>query len=206
MQASRRVYAKDLPDEINAAIWNHFIDAIGPLTGSGKLGAVLLQYPPWFPASRKSVAELAAARKRLGEIPAAVEFRNRGWVSDRLRKRTFEVLREHSFSYVCVDEPQGLASSVPPEVAVTNERLAVVRMHGRRTETWEQPGAPVSERFRYLYDRDELQEWVPRVRQLAEGAERTHLVFNNCYANYATTNALEIGELISRHYGNRVQE
>jgi hypothetical protein len=43
---------------------------------------------------------------------------------------------------------------------------------------------------------------LPRVADLAEKATLTHIVFNNCYANYGTTNALEIGELFSRVYGN----
>lgn len=55
--------------------------------------------------------------------------------------------------------------TVPPIVAVTPRQLAVVRFHGRRTETWEARGIPVVERFRYLYDADELGEWVPRIRQ-----------------------------------------
>ncbi len=200
LRAATRVYAKDLPEEIVTAIWNHFIDAIQPLAVAGKLGAILLQYPPWFLANRKSAAELSRARKRLGDIPAAVEFRNARWLAPALADRTFAVLRENAFSYVCVDEPQGLASSVPPTVAITNDKLAMVRMHGRRTETWERPGAPVSEKFRYLYEKRELEEWVPQVQRLANQAAETHVVFNNCYANYGTTNALEISELIGRVY------
>jgi hypothetical protein len=47
---------------------------------------------------------------------------------------------------------------LPPIVAVTSPSLAVVRFNGRRTETWEANGIPVVERFRYLYDTDELGE------------------------------------------------
>jgi uncharacterized protein YecE (DUF72 family) len=43
----------------------------------------------------------------------------------------------------------------------------VVRFHGRRSETWGAKGIPVVERFRYLYDADELGAWVPRIRQAA---------------------------------------
>jgi uncharacterized protein YecE (DUF72 family) len=52
------------------------------------------------------------------------------------------------------------------------------------------------ERFRYLYDRDELADWAPRVRELASGATDTHVLFNNCYANYGATNALELSQLL----------
>lgn len=69
--------------------------------------------------------------------------------------------------------------------------------HGRRTETWEAKGIPVVERFRYLYDADELGEWVPRIRQAAAATKNLHLLMNNCYANYGTTNAREIAAMLA---------
>jgi len=53
------------------------------------------------------------------------------------------------------------------------------------------------DKYRYLYDRDELATWVPRVLEVAEQTEETHIVFNNCYANYGTTNALEMSEMLA---------
>ena len=70
-------------------------------------------------------------------------------------------LTDNKIPFVMVDEPQGFKSSVPPVVAVTSPDLAVVRFHGRRTETWEATDIPVVERFRYLYDREELADWAP---------------------------------------------
>jgi uncharacterized protein YecE (DUF72 family) len=96
-----------------------------------------------------------------------------------------------------VDAPQGHRSSVPPVVAATSPRLAVLRLHGRRTETWEKPKVSVAERFRYLYDRGELAEWLPRLEQAAAAAREVHVVFNNCYANYGTTNAAELMEMLA---------
>ena len=62
------------------------------------------------------------------------------------------------------------------------------------------PVLPVDVRFRYLYDRTELEEWVPRITHVAEQADTTHVVMNNCYSNYGTTNALEIAALIRDAY------
>ena len=95
-----------------------------------------------------------------------------------------------------VDEPQGFKSSVPPVTAVTSSDLALVRFHGRNAETWEAKGIAPAERFRYLYSRDELGEWVPRIRQAAGEARETHVLMNNCYANYGTTNARELALLL----------
>ena len=67
---------------------------------------------------------------------------------------------------------------------------------GRRTATWEKPGIQTVERFRYLYDREQLGEWAPRVAQLAGQSRETHVLMNNCYANYGSTNARELAALL----------
>ena len=95
-----------------------------------------------------------------------------------------------------VDEPQGFKSSVPPVTAVTAD-LALVRFHGRNAETWEAKGITPAERFRYLYTRDELAEWAPRIRDVAKDAKDTHILMNNCYANYGTTNAREMAAILA---------
>jgi len=95
-----------------------------------------------------------------------------------------------------VDEPQGFKSSVPPVTAVTSD-LALVRFHGRNAETWEAKNITPAERFRYLYGRDELEEWAPKIRTVAEDARDTHVLMNNCYANYGTTNAREIAAILA---------
>jgi len=99
-------------------------------------------------------------------------------------------------AHVMVDGPQGMESSVPPTPAVTSPRLAVLRLHGRRVETWETPNVSVAERFRYLYDREELSGWLPGILEAARQVKRLHVIQNNCYANYGTTNALELMALL----------
>ena len=37
---------------------------------------------------------------------------------------------------------------------------------------------------------------MPRLREVAAQANETHALFNNCYANYGTTNAREIAALL----------
>jgi uncharacterized protein YecE (DUF72 family) len=135
------------------------------------------------------------AKERLTGIGLAVEFRNNTWFNEKNAERTISFLEKHAIPFVMVDEPQ-TRTALPPIVAVTSPNLAVVRFHGRRTETWEAKGIPVVERFRYLYSADELGEWVPRIRQAAASAQNVHLLMNNCYANYGTTNAREIAALL----------
>jgi uncharacterized protein YecE (DUF72 family) len=106
-------------------------------------------------------------------------------------------LRELGLTYVVADTPPGTPTSLPIAPAVTTPELAIVRLHGRRSEVWGAREATVLEKYRYLYDADELEEWLTVILELAEHAERTHVVFNNCYANYGTTNALEMAGLIA---------
>jgi uncharacterized protein YecE (DUF72 family) len=196
--AKKRLYAKDVPHEVRDEAWRIFADAVAPLHEAGKLGAVFLQYPSWVRPAAHTREMLARARRRLGGLPMAVEFRHGDWLAPRQREQTFALLRDQGMSYVVVDEPQGFPSSVPPERRVTSPRLAVVRFHGRRGETWEKRGTPVVERFRYLYDERELAPWVPKIVEISGEAEQVHVVFNNCYGNYGTTNALEMSRLVAR--------
>ena len=195
--AQKRVYPRDLPPEIYDAVWTIFRDAVEPLVTAGKLGAVLLQYPQWFIPNAAARNAILVARDRLDGIPCTVEFRNRKWFDPPTRDRTLAFLRDNALPYVIVDEPQGLPNSVPPIVAVTSAQLAIVRMHGRRDDMWNRRGASVLDKYRYLYDRDELASWVPRVLEVAEQADDTHVVFNNCYANYGTTNAIEMSAMLA---------
>ena len=193
----KRVYARDLPGEIVDEIWARFADGIEPLRSSGKLGAVFLQYPRWFFPSNESRDEIVAARERLGDTPFAVELRHGSWLNEKNADRTLRFFTKYEIPFVMVDAPPGTRSSLPPMSVVTSPKMAVVRFHGRRTETWEKSGIPVVERFRYLYEPDELVEWVPRIREAAEQVPEVHLLMNNCYANYGTTNAREIADLLA---------
>jgi uncharacterized protein YecE (DUF72 family) len=192
----KRIYGKDLPGELYDAIWDIFVDALTPLSSSGKLGAVFLQYPRWFYPSNESRDAIVEARRRLGDVPMAVEFRSGTWFNEKNADRTLRFLEKYQIPFVMVDEPQ-TKTALPPIYAVTSPDLAVVRFHGRRKETWEAKNIPVVERFRYLYDTDELGEWVPRVRQAADAARNVHVLMNNCYANYGTTNARELAALLA---------
>ncbi|MCV0403563.1 MAG: DUF72 domain-containing protein [Chloroflexi bacterium] len=193
----KRVYARDLPREVEDEIWARFMDGIEPLRSSGKLGAIFLQYPRWFFPTGESREEILKARERIGDAPFAVELRHASWFNDKNVARTVDFLETNEIPFVMVDAPPGTKSSVPPMSLVTSSRLAVVRFHGRRTETWEQSGIPVVERFRYLYEPDELGEWVPRIREAASKVPEVHVLMNNCYANYGTTNAREIADLLA---------
>ena len=196
LAARPRLYARDLPPDLRDAVWDMFLAGLQPLRASGQLGSVLLQYPRWFFPTSESRDLILEARQRLGSVRSAVELRSETWFNDKNRERTLHFLTDNAIPFVMVDGPQGLRSSVPPIVAVTSPELALVRFHGRRVETWEAAGIPVVERFRYLYTEEELAEWVPRIREAAEDAREMHILMNNCYANYGSTNARELASML----------
>lgn len=177
LAAKKNLYRKDTPSAVQDYLWATFIDALAPLHRAAKLGVVVFQFPKWVFPNAKTHRYLDEVRGRLGAYRGAVEFRNRAWMDGNERELTLSLLGELGLTYVCVDEPQGFASSVPPIAAATSD-LAFVRFHGRNTGTWEKRTKTSAERFDYWYSAAELDEWVPRVRQLAQQAPEVHLVMN----------------------------
>jgi uncharacterized protein YecE (DUF72 family) len=47
-----RVYFNDVGPAVAGQVWERFLSALDPLRAERKLGAILLQFPPWFPISR----------------------------------------------------------------------------------------------------------------------------------------------------------
>ncbi len=191
----KRIYRKDLPAELLDAVYEQFRDALEPLAAAGKLGAVFIQFPRWVFPSNEARDLILATRERLN-LPIAVEFRHGSWFNEKNAERTVKFLQENKIPYVAVDEPQGFKSSVPPVVVQTSSDLAVFRFHGRNKENWEKKDITPAERFRYLYDQDELADWTAKIAAVAKDAKETHVIYNNCFSNYGTTNAREAARLL----------
>ena len=200
LKEKKRIYRKDMPKELLDAVYEQFRGALEPLLEAKKLGAVFVQFPKWVFPSHEARELILETRERLG-LPIAVEFRHGSWFNEKNAGRTVRFLQDNKIPYVAVDEPQGFKSSVPPVVVPTNDDLAVFRFHGRNAENWEKKDIPPSERFRYLYDEDELADWTPKIAAVAKSAKQTHIVYNNCYSNYGTTNAREAARLLAEMQG-----
>ncbi len=192
-----RVYLKDVDPALADAAWDRFLAALEPLRGTGKLGAILLQFPPWFPIGRTNKEYILACARRAAPDRVCVEFRNRTWMTEDNQRETLDFLAEHELPYVCVDMPQGYPSSIPPVLAATSD-LAVVRMHGH-SDKW--TSKEISEKFGYRYSEGELDEWAGRIRGLAADAEVTHVLFNNCYRDWAHVNAQQLTVLLTGRAG-----
>jgi uncharacterized protein YecE (DUF72 family) len=196
LMVKRRLYGRELDVHFLREIAARFREALMPLHQAGRLGAVLAQFPVWVPRSRDADRKILVLQERLAPFRMAVEFRNRTWMDAAHCDETLAFLRAHGISYVCVDEPQGFPSSVPPIAEATAE-LAMVRMHGRNAARWSRSVERASERFDYLYDEHQLREWVPKARALAAESREVHVLFNNCHHDYAVTNARQMTSLLA---------
>jgi len=197
----RSVYRDKLPDDAVDEVWRRFHDALMPLHSAGKLGAVLFQFPQWFVISRKNKSYIEECAERLRDFRMAVEFRHETWLAERNQEETLGFLEQHDLPYVCVDMPQGFDSSLPPIAAATASDLSMVRFHGRDPIAWKTKSETASERFRYDYPKEELQEWVPKIDSLAKQTRETHVLMNNCYRDFAVRNARELGDLLDLDLG-----
>jgi uncharacterized protein YecE (DUF72 family) len=196
LKEKKRIYRKDVPEELLDAVYRQFRDALEPLIDAGKLGAVFVQFPKWVFPSNEARELILETRQRL-EVPIAVEFRHGSWFNEKNAERTVKFLEDNKIPYVAVDEPQGFKSSVPPVIVPTSQELAIFRFHGRNAENWEKKNITPAERFRYLYDEDELADWTPKIAAVAKKTRETHAVYNNCFSNYGTTNAQEAARLLA---------
>jgi uncharacterized protein YecE (DUF72 family) len=192
----KNLYREQLPDTIVDEVWQRFRDALMPLHSAGKLGAVLFQYPQWFVIGRKNKDYILECAERLKEFRIAIEFRHKTWLEERNVDETLSFLSGHDLPYVSVDMPQGFDSSLPPIAAATADDIAMVRFHGRDRKAWAKKNVSASERFRYEYSEAELNEWVPKIKDVSGQARETHVLMNNCYRDFAVNNARQLGDLL----------
>lgn len=189
-------YLEQMPEELLDESWERFRAALEPLRAAGKLGAVFFQFPPWFMPSSRSLAYVEQVQERMFGFEVAVEFRKPEWLDETHRDGTLTFLRTRNIANVVVDVPQGHRTSLPAVAEATSQKLAVVRFHGRNHETWDLKGAPPNLRYRYEYSDAEMEEWVPRIKEMERSAQQVHALMNNNYSNYSVKNAQQLERLI----------
>jgi len=90
-----RVYLKDVDPKLAEEAWGRFLSALAPLREAGKLGAILLQFPPWFPVSLTARDYILACAQRVAPRRVCIEFRNQTWMAPGHREQTLEFLAAH---------------------------------------------------------------------------------------------------------------
>ncbi len=175
------VFATKLPKLITHDKWlnldkgvendtHRFLGLMQPL--AERLGPILIQLRPKFNYDE----HVGALEDYLDMVPKnyewAVEFRHKSWMRDE----TFEILRKHNAAYTVVDEPL-----LPSDLHVTAD-FAYVRWHGHGASLW----------YDYEYREDQLDSWVPKVKEITSKVRRTYGYFNNHFNANAIKNAVEM--------------
>jgi uncharacterized protein YecE (DUF72 family) len=184
------------PLDLREAAFALFFDALQPLRSAGKMGLVLMQFPPYFVANKLNRDYLVESLRLLAPDRVAVEFRHASWVQPEELESTLELIASLGASYVCVDEPRLIGPTVLPPLTAATSDIAYVRFHGRNAATWNARVGSAAERFKYDYTDAELAEWVEPVRKLREQCATTYIMFNNCFADYAPRNAKQMMSLL----------
>jgi uncharacterized protein YecE (DUF72 family) len=147
-----------------------------------RLGALLIQFP-W---SFINTAENTDYLVRL------LEVRHGSWDAPGF----YGLLEEHRVAFCNIDQPL-LGDSIKPSAVVTNPDFAYVRLHGRNYKNWFRKDAGRDDRYDYLYTRDELGDWVDRIRSLGARSGKVFVITNNHYRGQAMANALQIRNMIT---------
>ncbi len=190
-----------VPAEIQRELWQRFREALLPLRAAGRLGLVHFQFPPWVTADAAGRAQVEHCVDRMAGHDLSVEFRHRSWFANADETRaTIAFLREMGVAHTVVDGPQGFSNSVPAVWEATHPRIALLRLHGRNSKTWNIKGATsASDRFNYDYPEGELAELVRRLERLALTALQTHVIFNNNMEDQGQRNARTMVGLLAAH-------
>lgn len=184
------------PTGLREEVFAWFCSALNPLRDAGKLGVILLQFPPYFVATAANKDYIGYAASLLAPDRIAVEFRHASWVQPEELTRTLDLLAALGLTYVGVDEPRLDSAGVLPPVTAATSDIGYVRFHGRNAGTWNARVGSAAERFKYDYSEGELAEWVTPLRRLANETAVTYAMFNNCYGDYAPRNARQLMGLL----------
>lgn len=173
----------------NETLYRELNASLKPLLETNKLGCILAQFPYSFHYNSTNLDYLSYLKEKMRELPLIVEFRNNCWIKDSV----FDFLKKNDIGFCAVDQPP-LKGLIPPLVTATSQ-LGYIRFHGRNKKKWWQH-EQAYQRYDYLYSEEELQEWVPRIKQIARKTTDQYIFMNNHYRGKAAKNALMLIKLL----------
>lgn len=167
---------------------DEFRRGIEPLAASGKLAALLAQFPASFkdaPASRDYLAHLLRA---FAGHRVAVELRHRSW-SDRAGD-TMSLLNDFQAAWVQIDEPK-FRFSIRQNYLPNVRGFYYMRLHGRNADAWWRHEKS-EDRYNYLYSADELREFSDTAGAAKQLVTKVYLYTNNHFSAKSVANAAMI--------------
>lgn len=165
---------------------------IEPLRAQNRLAAILIQFPWSFIGKPSHYEHLQNLLELFSGYPLAIEVRHASWNNPRF----FNLLSEYNAAFCNIDQPI-FRNSIRPSAAATNLQFSYVRLHGRNYENWFREDAGRDERYDYLYTKEELGDWVERIKELGKKSDKVFVITNNHYRGQALANAFQIKNMIT---------
>ncbi len=178
--------------DIRQADVDEFKAGVEPLAAAGKLGPLLVQFPPSFTASPDGVDYLGWLLRTFADYRLAVELRHKTW-SDQ-GAETSALLEAYGAAWVLIDEPKfrfSIRQNWRAPDAPSTAALAYVRFHGRNAREW-WTHAAAEDRYNYLYSPEELRPMAEAVGGLAATVKKAYLFFNNHFSAQGVANAVQL--------------
>lgn len=165
---------------------------IEPLKVHNRLAAILIQFPWSFVYTTFNRDYLVRIFKLFSNFPLALEVRHSSWDLPDF----YKLLSEYKVCFCNIDQPI-FRNSIKPSAVATHPQFSYVRLHGRNYQNWFKEGAGRDERYNYLYNKEELGEWVKKIKDLAQKGDKVIVITNNHYRGQALANALQIKNMIT---------
>jgi len=169
-----------------------FTRGVVPLKESGRLAALLLQFPWSFARTPENQNYLLRLFDGFAGWPLALEVRHISWDTPEF----YGLLAERRVAFCNIDQPLS-RQSIAPGAAATSPDFSYVRLHGRNAKDWFRKEAGRDDRYNYLYAKNELEEWVERIKSLGKKSAKVFVITNNHYRGQAVANALQIRNLLT---------
>lgn len=165
-------------------------EGLDALATTGKLGALLIQFPVSFKNTSLNREYLELLLRQFVEYPRVIEVRHSSWDNNE----TLASFTHQNVSFCNIDQPL-LGRSLGGTEHVTSP-VGYVRLHGRNYDQWFE-AERCEDRYNYLYSEPQLAGWKNKIERIAEKAEVTYVVTNNHFQAKAGVNALQLRHLLT---------
>lgn len=180
------------PGEITREDIDAFKLGIEPLAAAGRMGVLLIQFPPSFHDETKAREYLEWLLTTFVDYPRAVELRHRSWSDNTLE--TTALLAAHHAAWVQIDEPK-FESSVQQDWQPGSSDIFYARLHGRNAEQWWEHDE-AEDRYNYLYSGKELAPIAEKIRAARALGKKIYLYLNNHFSASAVANATTLRHML----------
>ena len=172
---------------------SQFKEGLWPMLRARKLGCLLMQFPWTFRYTQENREHLIALRRAFHEFPLVAEMRHSSW----MHEEALGTLIDYRVGFANIDQAP-YTKAMPPASHLTSA-IGYVRLHGRNPQDWQREfGRTIKPAVAhdYLYPREELLEWKPRIEHLQQHAAATFVFANNDVGGKSVVNALELAMML----------